>query len=126
MSIARCGNLRAIFEAGESELLNGIARLAILYEDLRLEMNELRSAYDCVIQQQKEDVDGRVLYFLRRAIATLQEFGSCLNVIRMKKEFKLASAGMTSMDAQLIEGADKFIQQNWTRIKDLRNDLAGH
>lgn len=62
----------------------------------------------------------------RLAIATLKEFGGCLNVMRSTDEFKLASARLSSMDAELIEAADKFVQQNWTRIKDLRNDLAGH
>jgi hypothetical protein len=41
-------------------------------------------------------------------------------------EFKKASPGLTAKDARYIAEADKFIQQNWARIKDLRNEFAGH
>jgi hypothetical protein len=37
MAITRVGNLGCVFRDGKSELLVGIARLSVLYEDLRLE-----------------------------------------------------------------------------------------
>jgi len=44
-TITRFGNLARVFKDGDSELLNGIARLSVLYEDLRLEIEELRVSH---------------------------------------------------------------------------------
>jgi len=106
--------------------LNNIARLAILYQDLHLEMGEFQSAHQKVIKLGGEDTENRVPYFLRRALETLVEFGSGLNIIRSLDEFKSATPRLTALDAQYIGDADKFIQQNWSRIKELRNEFAGH
>jgi hypothetical protein len=125
-TITRIAELRRVFKGGQSELLNGIARLAILYEDLRLEMNEFQTAHRKVIELGEGDTEGRVLYFLRRALETLVEFGRGLNVIRSMDEFKKASPGLTALDTRYIADADRFILQNWTRIKELRNEFAGH
>ena len=120
----RVAELRRVFKGGESELLNGIGRLAILYEDLRLEMKEFQGLQKTVIQDGLPDTDNRVPYFLRQALETLVEFGRGLNVIRKTAEFK--SASLSAMDAKYITEADKFIQHNWVRIKELRNEFAGH
>ena len=120
----RASELRRVFEGGQSELLNGIARLAIVYEDLRLEMKEFQRLHQLVIQDGLPDVDNRVPYVLRRALETLVEFGRGLNVLRKTVEFK--SASLSAMDEKYITEADKFIQQNWARLKDLRNEFGGH
>jgi hypothetical protein len=83
VAITRVAELRKVFRGGESELLNGIARLAILYEDLRLEMNEFRRLQKLVVERDEPDTDNRTPYFLRNAIGTLAEFGRGLNVIRV-------------------------------------------
>jgi hypothetical protein len=41
-SMTRFGNLGRAFDEGRSELPDGIARICILYEDLRIEIEELR------------------------------------------------------------------------------------
>jgi hypothetical protein len=120
------GELRKIFKGGRSELLTGIARLAILYEDLRLEMKEFQGLHHKVIVLGGTDTDNRGIYFLRRALETLVEFGRGLNTIRRMSEFKTAEPGLTKLDAGFIADADKFLQQNWARLKDLRNEFAGH
>jgi hypothetical protein len=58
-----------------SELLNNIARLAILYEDLRLEIRELQAIHREVMTLGGKDSENRAPYFLRRALETLVEFG---------------------------------------------------
>lgn len=126
MVITRVGELRRIFRDGQSELLNGIARLSIFYEDLRLEMGEFRGLHRSVIEQGEPDRDNRVTYFLRRALATLVEFRGSLTRVLMTDEFKRAQSGLTAMDAKYIADADNFLQQNWTQIKELRNEFAGH
>jgi hypothetical protein len=120
----RVAELRRVFKDGQSEMLNGIARLAILYQDLRLEMKEFQGLQKTVIQDGLPDTDNRVPYYLRRALETLVEFGRGLNVIRRTDEFK--NATLSAMDAKYIAEADKFIQQNWARLKELRNEFAGH
>ena len=126
VATTRFAELGRVFRGGQSELLNGIARLAILYEDLRLEMGEFRSLHRSVIQLGEPDMDHRVSYFLRRSLATLFEFRGGLTVIRKTAEFKKAEAGLTALDARCIADADRFLQQNWNQIKELRNEFAGH
>ncbi len=126
MAITRVGELRRVFRGGQSELLNGIARLAILYEDLRLEMCELRSLHRSVIELGESGLDHRVSYFLRRSLATLVEFRGGLTAVRMTDEFKKAEPALTDLDVRCIADADEFLQQKWTLIKELRNEFAGH
>ena len=77
----RFGKLRSVFRGAESELLNGIARLSIFYEDLQLEMGEFSDLHRRVVEEQEQDLDldYRLLYFLRRALASLVEFRGTLN-----------------------------------------------
>ena len=123
-SITRIGRLSAVFRGGESELLNGIARLSIFYEDLQLEMREFRDLYRRVMEEHEDGLDYRLLYFLRRALATLVEFRGALTRVTQTDEFKRAD--LTEMDIRFIGNADRFLQQNWTTIKGLRNEFAGH
>ena len=125
-TITRVAELRRVFRGGQSDLLNAVARLAILYEDLRLEMREFQKSHTAVIELGEEDTENRVPYFLRRALETLVEFGSGLNTLRAMPEFKSASSSLTELDSKCISDADRFIQQNWARIKELRNGFAGH
>jgi len=89
-------------------------------------MDELRSLHRSVIELGEPDKDQRVSYFLRRGLATLVEFGRGLTVIRKTEEFKAAERWLTSLDARCIGDADRFLQRNWPRIKELRNEFAGH
>ena len=125
-TITRIADLKRVFRGGEPELLNGIARLAILYEDLRLEMGEFRDLHRRVIVEGESGMDQRVSYFLRRALATLIEFGGDLTVVRKSGEFKKAELWLTAMDSRNIADADRFMQQNWAQLKKLRNAFAGH
>jgi hypothetical protein len=120
------GQLKSVFKSGDSELLNGIGRLAIFYEDLRLEMTEFRRLQQVVVEEGQSDIDNRVSYFLRRALATLVEFRGGLTAVRKSAEYKAAEAGITALDARYIVEADRFLQQNWPQIKSLRNEFAGH
>jgi hypothetical protein len=87
-------------------------------------MKKFQGLQKIVIQDDLSDTDNRVPYFLRRALETLVEFGRGLNVIRRTDEFK--NATLSAMDAKYITEADKFIQQNWERLKELRNEFGGH
>jgi hypothetical protein len=123
-SVTRIGELSAIFQGGESKLLNGIARLSIFYEDLQLEMSEFRELHRRRMEDHEDGLDYRLLYFLRRALATLVEFRGALTRVKQTDEFK--KADLTDIDARFIADADRFLQQNWATIKELRNEFAGH
>jgi len=123
-SITRVGRLSHVFRGGQSELLNGIARLSIFYEDLQLEMGEFRDLHRRVIENGEEGLEYRLIYFLRRSLATLVEFRGALTRVKQTEEFKKADLG--ERDAGYINDADRFLQQNWATIKELRNEFAGH
>lgn len=59
-TITRFGTLKWVFRSGQSELLNAIARLSVLYEDLRLEMGEFRGLYGAMIERGDESMEYRV------------------------------------------------------------------
>ena len=82
-TITRFGKLGVILGGGQSDLLNAVARLSVLYEDLRLEMNELNDLYRGVIELREPDKHYRVIYFVRRALATLTEFRRGLTAVRV-------------------------------------------
>jgi hypothetical protein len=110
---SRFGELDRVFDGGQSDLLNGIARLSILYEDLRLEMEELRILHDAAIVRGKPNMDYRVMYFLRRALATLVEFRGGLTTAIRTREFKDARDGLSSLDATSVFDAEKYLASNW-------------
>ena len=116
-----------MFKEGESELLNGIARLSVLYEELRLEIEELR----LVDSRRKEAgiIDGddfRVVYFIRRALVTLIEFRRVLTAIRKCPEFKRELPFISKLEAEEILPADQYFQRHGERIKELRNGFGAH
>ena len=123
-STTRFGNLGRVFKDGESDLLVGIARLSVLYEDLRLEIEELRIVQAKPEAERTSADQYRVMYFLRRALSTLIEFRGGLTTVRLTPEFK--STSLSTMDEGYIARADQYLQQHWPKIKDLRNEFGGH
>ncbi len=81
MAVTRVGNLGQVFRDGQSELLVGIARLCVLYEDLRLELEELHIADEKREDERSSADQYRVMYFLRRALSTLIEFRGGLTTV---------------------------------------------
>ncbi|HVP49253.1 MAG TPA: hypothetical protein VMT32_21820 [Bryobacteraceae bacterium] len=124
-AITRFGDLGKIFRGGRSELLNIVAQLSVLYEDLRLEVGELHIVYGNG-ELEEPEMQYRGIYFLRRCLQTLSEFRGGLTRLRMTSEFKQTVGSLTAVDASYIAAADKYLQQNSDRIKELRNELGGH
>jgi len=124
MAVTRVGNLEYVFRAGRSELLVGIARLCVLYEDLRLELDAFRLVNEKPEDDRSSDDQYRVMYFLRRALSTVIEFRGGLTTVCKTPEFK--SAELTALDQRYITEADQFLQGNWARLKELRNEFGGH
>jgi hypothetical protein len=122
-SITRFGNLGRVFKEGESEFLICIARLAVLYEDLRLELDALRVVQDKPEGERTNDDQYRVMYFIRRGLSTLIEFRGGLTTVRLTPEFK--SATLSAMDKGYISRADQYLQEHGDRMKAVRNEFGG-
>jgi hypothetical protein len=123
-STTRFGNLGRVFKDGESELLVGIARLSVLYEDLRLELAELHEVNTKPEEERTAADQYRVMYFLRRALSTLIEFRGGLTTVCLTQEFK--NATLSSWESAYIARADSFLQAHWDKLKALRNEFGGH
>lgn len=125
-TITRFGNLGRVFKEGESEALNGVARLSVLYEDLRLELNELKQLAHKLQETGKVEGEFRVAYFMRRALVTLVEFRRGLTMVRKTAEFKQAQPFLPNLHSKSLLEADQYFQQNEKRIKEFRNEFGGH
>ena len=123
---SRLGNLGAIFKEGESDLLNCIARLSVLYEDLRLETTELANMRAKLDETGEVDHKYRVVYFLRRVFTTLSEFGGILNDVPTKVEFNQAS--LPAMDSAMdsVKRSNGYFQPRMHRINEFRNEFGAH
>jgi hypothetical protein len=98
----------------------------VLYEDLRIEIAELRAIKKEHDQTGAPLPEYRVIYFLRRALTTIFEFRRGLTVVRKSPEFKQAAASLIAMDSSYIALADRYLQQHWQQIKDFRNEFGAH
>lgn len=102
-----------------------IARLAVLYEDLRL---EIAAASEAVMP--KLDVINarhRKTYFLRRAIATLREFGEAIRFLEGLPEFKKARKVFDDSEAaDWWNSAVRFFKEHSDYLQRIRNDFGGH
>jgi hypothetical protein len=123
---SRFANLGRAFKEGESELLNTVARLSVLYEDLRLEIGELQIVKADRDRSGEGGDDFRVLYFIRRALVTLVEFRRALTRARISSEFKEAERNLTALESGYIARSEIFFQKHGDRIKALRNEFGGH
>jgi hypothetical protein len=123
-SITRFGHLDRVFENGSSELLNAIARLSVLYEDFRIERSGLAPPEGAFGEMDTLGHGYRMLYFLRRSVATLTEFHRGLTQILQMPGFK--SAPFNKQDAEGIDLANHWFQSHRKRLKELRNEFGGH
>ncbi len=123
----RAGKLRDVFQSGSAEQIHEhIARLAVLYEDLRIEMYAI--AADDIPALDQLDQRYRRLYFVRRSIATLEECSDalvnvdqCPSFNRIKSRPKGKGGNWDLWDAAIV-----FFRQNRDFIKKVRNDIGGH
>jgi hypothetical protein len=130
-------SLQKVFAQGRSPLMDGIAQLSVLYEDLRIETFALTSSDEEVKRLDCLDKRYRVNYFLRRSIATLFEFRGALIKTWKTDEFKAAHATATDANAPLslksqkvlfdkIADSLRFFERHHLLIKALRNAVGGH
>jgi len=114
-----------VFNYGTSELLNRLARLSVLFEDLRIEWGGLPENIS-LGDLDTIGSDYRRNYFLRRSLVTLIEFRDCLTEVLHTKEFRTAEPTLSDMDKELITTADQYFKAHNKRMKEFRNVFGGH
>ena len=116
--------LREVFTDGRTLPVH-IARLSVLFEDLRLESTAARHT-DSIEQIDTSGKHYRYFYFLRRMLVSLDEFASALSQINGNGEWKRIRAGFDLETGQRWDGAMKFFSANRPQWRDLRDWMGGH
>ena len=133
----RIGRLRHVFRSDQGEVLDAqIARLCVLYEDLRIEMmgiakdlpalDILDSATD---HPYRPEMVGnyRYFYFMRRSIATISEFASALRLLDENPSFSVVSSAFEEYSKATWASAIAFFDKKREMlIRSIRNDIGGH
>lgn len=111
-----------------------LARLSVLYEDLRIEIYGMRArsigALDvldpkCENTGEPQNIGRyRRYYFLRRSIATLREFSDCFHKLEQGPEFAVACKDAEA--APILRAATEFFKKNGQFLQRIRNDIGGH
>lgn len=122
-SITRLGNMGRIFGGGDSQLLNCIARLSVLYEDFRVEHTALGEI--AALSDKERPLHWyRFMYQIRRSVATMNEYQGGLTQVLRTNEFK--QARLSDIDSAYIAEANRYLQHACGRIKEWRNAIGGH
>jgi hypothetical protein len=101
-----------------------MARLAVLYEDLRIELFALRE--DSLPALDVTDRRYRINYFLRRAIATLVEYAETVRLLNQSPDFQNFWGSVDAPVRVLWEQGVSFFKQNEKFLENIRNDIGGH
>jgi hypothetical protein len=121
------GHLRRVLSPSENRDLHGhLARLVVLYEDLRIEMHGLRNKEEYALLDDSGFAT-RQSYFLRRSFATLAEFAEAVRLADECPEF--ATVLKPTLDAHETatwDAAVAHFKREESSIKKIRNDIGGH
>lgn len=107
-----------------------IARLTVLYEDLRIEVFGLKADAGTMPQLDAFGPEYRKLYFMRRAIATALEFQQGVEQIANCKEFReIEQHALNQKDpyylTEWLPGL-QFFRSNRGLLSTIRNNVGGH
>ncbi len=129
-------DLRRVFRSDEKRLVDAyVARLCVLYEDLRIELAAIGAdsipSLD-VLDPLEENAEFKNVgmyrrnYFLRRSIGTLYEFAEGLHLLAECPDFAWVTAAFDGETAAQWNVAVDFFKSKGQLIKDVRNDIGGH
>jgi hypothetical protein len=111
--------------AGQGTILPAhVARLSVLYEDLRIET--LATAKKSIRFLDGTDEHYRRHYFLRRCIATLVEFAEALRLINACHEFRIVKSRFSPLSVRYWDDAVHFFRKHEPLLELVRNDIGGH
>lgn len=125
-SRVRYGDLHKVFRAGSSDLLNQIAHLAILLEDLRIEVAGVQAPDDTLGAMDTVKSNHRRLYFVRRTLVTLSEVAICIKGVAANAGFRSRIAELQRKHIQHVDDANSFFSKNIQLINRFRNEFGAH
>jgi hypothetical protein len=109
-----------------SDLNTRIARLAVLYEDLRIEFYAASAPAIDLFDSPIGDLYRR-LYFIRRATATTLEIKGAIQRLHQLPEFQeRIRTKFTPQQAASWQSAVDFLVANDAALKRIRDDVGGH
>ena len=116
-------SLKSVFP--DDRLHIRIARLLVLYEDLRIETSGLQAStlkgLDFI-----DKGNYRRRYFLRRSIGTINEFSEALTSVNRLKGFQQIKAKFGNSAQEHWDEMIRFFKVNKHLFRNVRNDLGGH
>lgn len=125
-SRVRYGDLHKVFRGGSSDLLNQIAHLAILFEDLRIEVAGIQAPDDTLHAMDTVKSNYRRLYFVRRTLVTISEVATCVKGIAANAEFRSRIAELQGKHIQHVDDANGYCSKNIRLINRFRNEFGAH
>jgi hypothetical protein len=116
--------LKPIFDTPDSELGPLIARLTVLYEDLRIEL--YGATDDSIPHLDGNTTRYRKFYFLRRSTVTLVEFRGALHRLNECPEFQELRKRFDEEQEKRWVDANAFFGKHHAHLKAVRNHCGGH
>lgn len=124
-ALIRVRELREVFgHVSASNFEAIVARLAVLYEDMRIELFGISEK--SISSLDTLGVNYRRIYFLRKSISTLLEFVDAIGQLQRCPEFGTVSAEFTPEVRKNWEKSAAFFNRNEDRLRLVRNDTGGH
>ncbi len=100
-----------------------VAQIAVLYEDLRIELKGFEKEFPDL---QAIGENYRRNYFVRRSIATLSEFSDALTMLDENPDWLLVKGGFEPEMTTTWVKAMKYFTENHRYLEKIRNDFGGH
>ncbi len=121
----RFATLASVFRTDrDQELHPHIARLCVLFEDLRTEIVGLSS--DDLGRLNEMGTNARVLYFLRRSLGTLHEFADALQSTDSIDGFCIIRRELDRPAREQWQRAIEFFKKHESTIARARHHVGGH
>lgn len=121
----RVGNLNTVFGyRSDNDFFGRIARICVLFEDLRIELAGLDQRPIKAID--KLDDTYRRYYFLRRSIATLNEFAEAVRLLNDHTRFVEIGKEFDSDAIIIWNKSTRWFRNREKYLGLMRNDIGGH
>jgi hypothetical protein len=117
-------NLHRAFGLDNHELNAHVLRFAVLYEDLRIELDASNSHELKMLE--RAGFDYRRFYFIRRAISTAVEFAEAFRLLNDVPAFAEIKSRFPEDQKTRWDAAVAFFREHEDTFKDVRNDIGGH
>jgi len=120
----RVRELSRVFVSRGTILPVYLARLSVLYEDLRIEL--MATSEKSIPVLDVTDENYRRHYFLRRCIATLVKVAETMRLLDECLEFRAVKSDFNGDLVTYWDCAVSFFRKHERLLKRVRNDIGGH